>query len=108
MKINAMWADDYNIEYCGFDGAINPGLVEDADPDQRWNREYPYEVLINAWENDDIWVDPWGAMCNWLVDECGAKVSEEGIYETEVTLSDGRILYIQSHDSAPCVSLIGY
>ena len=108
MKINAMWADDYNIEYCGFDGAINPGLVEDADPDQRWNREYPYEVLINAWENDDIWVDPWGAMCNWLVDECGAKVSEEGIYEVEVTLSDGRILYIQSHDSAPCVSLIGY
>ena len=108
MKINAMWADEYNIEYCGFDGAINPGLAEGVDHDANWNREYPFEVLVTAWERDDIYIDPWGAMCNWLVDECGAKLNEEGIYETEVKLNDGRTVYIQSHDSAPCVSLIGY
>ena len=108
MKINAMWADEYNIEYCGFDGAINPGLAEGVDHDANWNREYPFEVLVTAWDRDDIYIDPWGAMCNWLVDECGAKLNEEGIYETEVKLNDGRTVYIQSHDSAPCVSLIGY
>ena len=108
MKINAMWADEYNIEYCGFDGAINPGLAEGVDHDANWNREYPFEVLVTAWERDDIYIDPWGAMCNWLVDECGAKLNEEGVYEAEVKLNDGRTVYIQSHDSAPCVSLIGY
>ena len=106
LMINAMWADDANIEYCGFDGIINPGLAEGEDPDQVWNREYPYEILVNAWEMDDIHIDPWGAMCNWLVDECGAKQSDEGIYETEITLSDGRTLYISSHDSPVCISLI--
>ena len=107
MKVNAMWAEDLDIEYFGFDGYVSPYLAEGEDNDQRWNKEYSYEVLINSWENDDIYIDRWGALCNWLVDECGAKVSEEGIYEAEVVLSNGQTLYISSHDTAPCISLIG-
>lgn len=107
MKVNAMWAEDLDIEYFGFDGYVSPYLAEGEDNDQRWNKEYSYEVLINAWERDDIQIDRWGALCNWLVDELGAKLSEEGIYEAEVTLSDGRTVYISSHDTAPCISLIG-
>ena len=107
VTINAMWADDFPIEYCEFDGIVSPSLAEGEDPDQRWNREYPYEVLVNAWEDDSITIDRWGAMCNWLEEVYGAKQNEEGIWEARVPLSDGRTLYISSHDSPVCISLTG-
>lgn len=103
---NAMWADEYLFEYCGFDGIINPGLAEGEDPDEKWNTDYPYEVKINAWEDPDIVIPPWGAMQNWLTAVCGATLSEEGIYEARVPLSDGRTLVIMTHDSPACLELV--
>ena len=83
------------------------GIYAD-DPDEYW---YPdptgrklYELLYDTGEHLGVW----DSLAAWLVKDCGAKLSEEGIYEAEVVLKDGRTVYISSHDSPPRVSLIGY
>ena len=105
LTVNAFWDENLNVKYCGFDSMI--GIYAD-DPDEYWHPDPTgrklYELLYDTGECLGVW----DSMAAWLVKDCGAKQSEEGIYEAEVVLNDGRTVYISSHDSPPRVSLIGY
>ena len=106
--IVTMDATDYlyeDVNYCGFDGMI--GIYLD-DPDENW---YPDEtglkldeLLCETGERCDLW----DGLTNWLVTDLGAGQNEDGIYQTKVSLSDGRTLYIVSKDSQVRISLVGF
>ena len=105
LTMNAFWEVNLEVDYCGFDGAI--GVYAD-DPDEYW---YPdetgrkiYRLLLETGERLDVW----DGLVNWLVTDYGARQSEEGIYEAKITLSDGRTLYVSSHDSQVRISLVGF
>ena len=103
--INAFWSDGCPIEYFGFDGCVNPGLMD--DPDQAWNTSYEYEELMNlVFEEDFINANMWDGMVTWMTSALGAEVSEEGIYEVRIPLRNGQILSISSHDSPVSLAFI--
>lgn len=104
MEMDAMFQEFMEVGYCGFDGTV--GIHAD-DPDEYW---YPDEtglklggLLAETGERIDLW----DGLVNWLVTDYGARQSEEGIYEAKITLSDGRALYVASHDSQVRISLLG-
>ena len=94
-----------DVTYCGFDGLVG---VHTDDPDENW---YPDdtglkldELLCETGERGDLW----DGLVNWLVTDFGAVQNEDGIYQTKVSLSDGRTLYISSKDSQVRISLVGF
>ena len=103
VSVNAYWSEDLQIEYCGF---VFPEPEDDSgDDDDDWA------------EDDDDWPEdgedePYGDG-DWFGFACGRShgpvcVDEtvDGIYETVVTLSNGRELGISTHDSGPGLKLL--
>ena len=103
LTVNAFADENGMMTYCGFDGQV--GFYED-DPDEKW---YPglttavFQELVPEGDRTNLW----DGLVNWLVTDFGAAQNEEGIYETKISLSDGRTLFISSHDSQVRISLIG-
>ena len=103
LTVNAFADENGMMTYCGFDGQV--GFYED-DPDEKW---YPglttavFQKLVPEGDRTNLW----DGLVNWLVTDFGAAQNEEGIYETKISLSDGRTLFISSHDSQVRISLIG-
>ena len=105
--VNAFWAYEMPLEYCGFDGVISD---TETDPDnlflpeeERWTEE----DLREAAEDDSLEnFGLWSGMIYWMYSLFDMEESEEGIYSTVVTLSDGRKLSISSHDSPVSLALL--
>lgn len=96
---------DTGVEYCGFDGLVG---MHTNDPDENW---YPDEtglkldeLLCETGERGELW----DGLVRWLVTDLGARQNEEGIFETSISLSDGRTLYISSRNSQVRISLTGF
>lgn len=105
LTMNAFWEEDIEVVYCGFDGLVG---IHSEDPDEYWFPDETGmklgELLSETGDRSDLWE----GLVNWLVTDLGAKQSEEGIYETKISLSDGRTLYVSSHDSQVRISLVGF
>ena len=105
VTVNAFADDNLTMTYCGFDGGIG---IYAEDPDENW---YPDEtglkldeLLCETGERSELW----DGLVRWLVTDFGAKQNERGIYETSISLSDGRTLYISSRNSQVRISLTGF
>ena len=105
VAMDAMFQEFMQVEYCGFDGTV--GIHAD-DPDEYW---YPDETgleLAALLEDTGERIDLWNGLVNWLVTDFGAEQNEDGIYEAKIPLTDGRTLYVSSHDSQVRISLAGF
>ena len=107
VTVDAFWAYDLPIEYCGFDGMIGD---PDTDPDNLWlEEEYRWTAEdLKEMEEEDDWENAgmWGGMINWMASLGHLEESVEGIYSTTVTLSNGQRLSISSHDSPVSITLL--
>lgn len=107
IALNAFWAYDMPLEYCGFDGSIGD---PETDPDNTWlEEEYRWtaEDLREAQAEDDFENrGMWSGMVRWLRGSFHTEESVEGIYTAVITLSNGRELSISSHDSPVGLSLL--
>ena len=105
-SLNAFWAYDMPLSYCGFDGIIEDA---DTDPDNTWlPEEYRWtaEELREAEDDDDFQnCCLWGGMISWMESSFHMDESTEGIYSVVVTLSNGCELLISSHDSPVSLAL---
>ena len=120
--ISCQWAYTAAIEYCGFDGIVNPEDPEDMDTAwyirsyKQYRAENPEEELpevqyvLEHWhdeEDDDDggYGKDWSNMQAWL--ETLGRVDEESDNGTdvEVTLSDGFRLSVFSANSPVCLTL---
>ena len=106
LTVNMMWGEGTYFEYHDFDGLF--GYLAD-DPDQIWypggmSDELYAELVADNGSASGIWQ----SFANWLAAECGGTVTEEGITNAVFTLSDGRPVYVSSHDSPARVSLVGF
>ena len=107
-SVNAFWAYEMPLEYCGFDGIISDA---NTDPDNLFLPEYDRlteEELRELVEegNEDDNTGWWGGMIYWMYSRFNVEESVEGIYSTVVTLSNGRELSISSHDSPVSLALL--
>lgn len=106
--VNAYWADDVPLEYCGFDGRIRD---VDTDPDniwlpedERWTEE---DLLEAAGEDGESETGGcWSGMICWMYSRFHVEMTSDGIYSAVVTLSNGRELSISSHDSPVSLQLL--
>ena len=105
VTMNAMFQENMLVSYCGFDGIV--GIYAD-DPDEYWYPDPTGMELAGLLEDTGERIDLWNGLVNWLVTDFGAEESEEGIHEAKITLEDGRILYVSSHDSQVRISLTGF
>ncbi len=105
IAMDARFQEFMQVTYCGFDGTV--GIHAD-DPDEYW---YPDETGLELGEllsETGERIDLWDGLVNWLVTDFGAEQSEDGIYEAKIPLTDGRTLYVSSHDSQVRISLAGF
>ena len=104
LTMNAFWEEGLTAAYCGFDGMVG---IHAEDPDEYW---FPDETGMKLGQllTDGERLNLWDGLVNWLVTDFGAVQNEEGIYETKIPLSDGRTLYVSSHDSQVRISLVGF
>ncbi len=105
IAMDAMFQEFMQVTYCGFDGTV--GIHAD-DPDEYW---YPDETgleLADLLSETGERINLWDGLVKWLVTDFGAKQSEDGIYEAKIPLTDGRTLYVSSHDSQVRISLAGF
>ncbi len=105
VTMDAMFQEDINVAYCGFDGVV--GIHAD-DPDEYWYPDPTGMKLAALLEDTGECMNLWSGLVNWLVTDFGAEESEEGIYEAKIALEDGRTLYVSSHDSQVRISLKGF
>ena len=105
IAMDAMFQEDIIVEYCGFDGLV--GIHAD-DPDEYWYPDPTGMELAALLEDSGERFNLWNGLVNWLVTDFGAEQSEDGIYEAKIPLSDGRTLYVSSHDSQVRISLAGF
>lgn len=103
--VNAFWSD-LEIEYCGFDGAYGTGWLD--DPDAVWSTDG-----LTVDERDNLIVDGemsawnhWEGLGVWLTERFGATLSDEGITEAVVPLSDGRRVYVSTNGTPVYISLL--
>ena len=105
-SLNAFWAYEMPLDYCGFNGIIED---PDTDPDNTWlPEEYRWtaEELREAEEDDDFEnCGLWDGMISWMSSRFHMEKSTEGIYSVVVTLSNGCELSISSHDSPVSLAL---
>ena len=107
LTVNAFWSNMYT-EYCGFDGICSIGWLD--DPDAVWNPDgYTVDERDNLIEDDEMsaW-NHWEGLGRWLTERYGAEVSEEGITEARIQLSDGRTVCVSTNDTPVCISLLPY
>ena len=103
--MNAMFQEFMQVAYCGFDGLVG---IHAEDPDEYW---YPDETgleLAELLSDTGERINLWDGLVNWLVTDFGAEQNEEGIFEAKIPLSDGRTLFVASHDSQVRISLAGF
>ena len=102
LTVNAFWQENFETAYCGFDGVIG---IHANDPDEYWYPDPTGKELCKLLYDTGERLDVWDGLAAWLVTDYGAKQTEEGIYEAEITLSDGRTVYVSTHGSQACISL---
>ncbi|MBR2661552.1 MAG: hypothetical protein IKE15_09145 [Clostridia bacterium] len=104
--ISCQFAYEADIEYCGYDGIIDPDNPDDPDrgyfegePDDEPGDEDPDESRQRHWT----------ALTGWIHDVIGAD-QDTSIPGTSVCcpLSDGRYLYLFSNSSPVSISLSEY
>ena len=105
-SLNAFWAYEMPLDYCGFNGIIED---PDTDPDNTWlPEEYRWtaEELRESEKDDDFEnCGLWDGMISWMGSRFHMEESTEGIYSVVVTLSNGCELSISSHDSPVSLAL---
>ncbi len=112
--ISLQFAYELDIEYCGYDGILDPDNPD--DPDWGYFTGDPEDRKPETWAEDedpgpedDDWQKHWSALTEWIEDVIGAgqDTSEPG---TSVCypLSDGRYLYFYSASSPVAITLSEY
>ena len=107
LSIDAMWAYESTVEYCGFDGVI---IDMSTDPDNLWLSEedrwtaekYAELEADDDFENRHLW----SGMISWMASQSAMETSVEGIYTVIIPLGNGREVEVISHDSPVCVTLL--
>ena len=105
LTVNAFWSG-IPTGYCGFDGICSVGWLD--DPDAVWNPD-GYTVderdMLIADGEMSAW-NHWEGLGIWLTERYGAKVSDEGIMEARIPLSDGRTVYVSTNGTPVRISLL--
>ena len=110
-SVSFRFAGSVDLEYCGFDGIVNPDDPEDPDT-VWWNRSM--EEDTDGGDGGPAGDDPvgagleksWEMMYRWLRAELHAERPENGIgYSAAFSLSNGSTLHISSVVSPPVLSL---
>lgn len=102
ISINAFWAYDIRLEYCGVLWAPEDedpdGDPDDDDGDEDEDEDEPADE--NA-----LW-GIWAVLAERMDKPFFVEESEEGIYSTVITLSNGREVSVSEHDSPVSLYLL--
>lgn len=100
LSLNAFWAYDVRIEYCGVvwhDEEENP----EDEPEDDWADDVEGEPV----DDDEPW-GIWAAMAPMTDKPFYVEESVEGISSTVITLSNGREVSVSEHSSPVSLSLL--
>lgn len=115
--VNCQFADEVSVEYCGFDGTVDPDNPEDMDTvwNQKlledWKAQHPELYSDQADEADEPDDEEegngvfWGPMALWMKTLGEADDDPFNGLTVDVTMSDGHTLRIFSDDSPVSLSL---
>ena len=119
ISISCQFAYEADIEYCGYDGILDPDNPDDPDwgyfdedpaeePDDGTD-ETPDEAAAPDPDDEYAWQKQWVALTEWIHDVLGAG-QDTSAPGTSVCypLSDGRYLYLFSNSSPIVITLSEY
>ena len=102
--ISLQFAYELDIEYCGYDGIIDPD--DPDDPDRGYFRTDPEDEWEEEEDPDESRQKNWAALTGWIHDVLGED-QDTSVPGTSVCypLSDGRYLYLFSNGSPVAITL---